>query len=315
MAGFEQIISRGSPTDPLIPETLSSALITEDVPRQSVLLTRARRVPMTAKTMRQPVLASLPAAYWVNGDTGLKQTTAAQWENKFITAEELAAIVPIPDAYFDDASIPLWDSIRPLLAEAIGKAVDEAGLFGVNTPTTWPDPIIPEAISRGNTVDEGDNDDLAADVAELGVKLAEDGYPITGFASSPGFNWKLVGMRSAQGVPIYTPSLSAGTPASLYGYPLNEVMNGAWNQGEVSLLAADWSKFVIGIRQDITYKIFEEGVISDDDGAVILNLMQQDSKAMRVVFRVGFQVANPINRVNGVEANRYPAAVLTPAAT
>ena len=38
--------------------------------------------------------------------------------------------------------------------------------------------------------------------------------------------------------------------------------------------------------------------------------MQQDSKAMRVVFRVGFQVAQPLTRLGTV----YPAGVVTPAA-
>ena len=63
------------------------------------------------------------------------------------------------------------------------------------------------------------------------------------------------------------------------------------------MIAADWTNFVVGIRQDITYKWLDQAVISDDDGKVILNLAQQDCTAMRVVFRAGFQVANPINSV------------------
>lgn len=313
MAGFNQLIERGSPSDPLIPENVSAQLVNEDVPKASVTLTRARRVPLSSKKARQPVLSALPSAYWVGGDTGLKQTTKAQWENVFIEAEELAAIVAIPDAYFDDASIPLWDQIRPLLAEAIGQAVDLAALFGVQTPVTWPTAVIPEAISRGNVITEGTGDDIGQDVALLGEELAAQGYAINGFASRPGLQWKLIGLRNEQGTPIYTPSLSAGAPAGLYGYPLNEVLNGAWDPDEATILAADWSKFVVGVRQDITFKIFEEGVISDDDGKVILNLMQQDSKAMRVVFRVGFQVANTINRVQGDEELRYPAGIIAPA--
>lgn len=313
MAGYEDIISRGDPTDPLVPEEVTQQLVTESVPKASVVLTRGRRVPLSRKKARQPVLSALPIAYWVGGDTGLKQTTKAQWENAYITAEELAAIVAIPDSYFDDADIPLWESIRPLLAEAIGNAVDQAALFGVNTPATWPTAVIPAAVAAGNVVVEGTGDDLGQDVAALGELLAEQGYAINGFASKPGLQWRLTGLRNVNGDPIYTQGIAEGAPASLYGYPLNEVVNGAWDSDVATLLTADWSQFVVGIRDDIRFKVFSEGVISDDDGKVVINLMQQDAKAMRVTFRVGFQIANPINRVEPTAANRYPAGVITPA--
>jgi hypothetical protein len=67
---------------------------------------------------------------------------------------------------------------------------------------------------------------------------------------------------------------------------------------------------VVGVRQDITFKLFTEGVIQDDTGAIVYNLMQQDMSAMRVTFRVGWQVANVINYDQATEANRYPAASL-----
>ena len=124
---------------------------------------------------------------------------------------------------------------------------------------------------------------------------------------------RLVGLRDTNGAPIYTPSLAGGTPSSLYGYPLSEVTNGAWHSEAATLLAADWSKFVVGVRQDITFEIFREGIISDEAGKVVFNAMQQDSKIMRVVFRVGFQVANPLTRINGDGGSRYPAGVITPA--
>lgn len=315
MAGYEEVIERGSPTDPLIPETVTNQLVTEDVPKASTLLTMAKRVPMSNKVLTQPVLDALPDAYWVNGDTGLKQTTSAAWDKVSITAEELAAIVVIPDNYFDDANIPLWDTIRPLLSEAIGKKVDQAGIFGTDAPASWPDDLVTGATAADNVVAEGDNDDLGADVAALGALMAQDGYAITGFAGSPGLQWQLVGLRNAQGTPLYTPSLSAGAPSGLYGYPLNEQLNGAWDSTAVKLLAADWRRIVVGIRSDISFRIFSEGVISDADGAVVVNLMQQDSKAMRVTFRVGFAVANPLNRVEPTEADRYPAGIITPAGT
>ena len=63
------------------------------------------------------------------------------------------------------------------------------------------------------------------------------------------------------------------------------------------------------IRSDMSWKLFTEGVISDDQGRVILNLMQQDSKAMRVVMRLGWAIPNPIHKLRAGRQG-YPFAVL-----
>jgi HK97 family phage major capsid protein len=309
MAGYNETISRGA-NGPVVPEPVAAEIIKE-LPHASVLLNRARQIRMSSKTLKQPILSALPDAYWVNGDTGLKQTTKAEWGSQTITAEELAVLVVVPDALFDDTDVPIWEEVRPLLVEAIGRKVDQAGLFGVDKPASWPSAVVPAAIAAGNTVEEGTGTDIAADVAALGGLVAEDGFAVNGFASRPGLNWKLVGLRDSNGTPIYVPSLAQGAPSTLYGYPLNEVTNGAWESDDATLLAADWTKFIIGVRQDITFDISKDGVISDAAGKVIVNAYQQDSKILRVVFRVGFQVANPVTRIGG--ATRYPAAVLAPA--
>lgn len=309
-AVYDSIINRGADGPP-VPEPLAKEII-QELPQASVMLNRARIVRMSSKTLKQPVLSALPDAYWVNGDAGLKQTTKAEWDNKVLTAEELAAIVVIPDALFDDANVPLWDEIKPLLVQAIGRKVDEAALFGVDKPASWPASVVTGATTASNTVTVGTGDDLAVDVADMGKKLAESGFALDGFASKPGINWQLIGLRSESGNPIYSPSLAAGQPSTLYGYPLNEVTNGSWDAEEAEMIAADWDKFVVGIRQDITFKVFDSGVISDGDGKVIVNLMQQDAKALRVVFRVAYQVAAPLTAVAGKAG--YPAAVLLPKA-
>lgn len=312
MAGYANVIGRADAGEALLPDQIINEIIAE-APKDGVIRNRARKVRLSAKKAKQPVLSTLPEAYWVDGDTGLKQTTKSAWGAQTITAEELAVIVPIPDALIDDASVPLWDQIKPLLVEALDQKIDGAAIFGTDKPASWPTGIVPAAIAAGNTVTAGTGADLGVDVASLGEKIAKQGYGINGFASQPGLQWQLVGLRNAQGTPIYTPSLAAGTPSGLYGYPMNEVLTGAWNAQSATLLAADWTKFVVGIRQDVTFQMFSEGVISDADGKVILNLMQQDTKALRVVFRVGFQVAKPITRIGG--ATGYPAGVIVPAVT
>ena len=97
--------------------------------------------------------------------------------------------------------------------------------------------------------------------------MAQTGYTVNGFAARPGLNWRLIGLRSAQGIPIYQANTIAdqdltGAGGSMYGYPLSMVDNGSWDQTKAQLIVGDWSKAIIGLRQDITFKLFTEGVIS-----------------------------------------------------
>lgn len=299
----------GSGPDPLVPEPVAQQII-EEMPKASVLLQRARQVTMSTKTDRLPVLSVLPVSYWVGGDTALEQTTQQQWKNVTLVAEELAAIVPIPKAYLDDAQVPIWDEVRPRLTEACGRLVDLAGLFGVNRPSTWSPSIYEAAVTAGNTVPASAAEDAAVTVAKMGVQLAQDGYSVNGFAARPGYNWKLVQMRSSgSGVPIFQQDLSADVKGSLYGYPLSEVDNGSWQTG-TDLIAGDWSKAVVGLRQDISFSMSDQSVISNDAGAVVLNLFQANAVAMKVVMRVGFVTANPITNLNATDSTRYPFSVL-----
>ena len=309
MAEFANTIGRADVADAMMPDQIIDEII-QEAPKSSILLSLAKRVQLTTKKAKQPVLSTLPDAYWVDGDDGLVETTKSDWKDVVITAEDLAVLVPIPNNLIDDANVPLWDAVKPLLAEAVGKKIDAAGIFGTGKPASWPEGIVPGAIAAGNVIETGTGSDLGADVAALGEKLADQGFGVNGFASRPGMQWKLVGLRNAQGDPIYTQSL-AGTPASgLYGYPLNEAQNGSWDPKKADILAADWTKFVIGMRRDIQYSIFREGVISDASGKVVMNLMQQRHTALMVTMRVGFQVANPKTRLG--DGSGYPAGIVAP---
>jgi len=312
---YDSIITADGSNDPLIPEPVSTQII-QELPQESFVLANGGRVNMSTRTQRQPVLDVLPHAYWVSGDTGLKQTSAVDWANVNLIAEELAVIVPIPENYLMDAQVPIWNEVRPRLVEAIGRTLDAAALFGVNKPGSWPAAVAPSAVLAGNTVTAGTGTDLGQDVAKLGEMIAQDGFTVNGFASRPGLSWFLTGLRSAGDVsiPIYQPNLQAGSApgGTLYGYPLREVTNGAWDPSQAELIAGDWTKLIIGLRQDITFKVFDQGVITNSEGEVVLNLMQQDSVALRVVMRVAYATANPVTSLNADEETRFPFGVLLP---
>jgi HK97 family phage major capsid protein len=314
MADYTDVIGRQTypTTDPLVPQPLALEII-QEMPTASALLARARRVTMSTKSTRQPVLSVLPQAYWVGGDTGLKQTTKQMWDNITLVAEELATIVVVPDAYISDAGVPIWDEVKPRIVEAFGRKIDQAGIFGIGRPSTWATSVYEQAVAAGNVVTHA-SADLAVDVANLGKVLVRKGFALDGFMTAPGFQWELVGLRNSQGTPIYTPSLSAGTPDGLYGMPLSESLNGGWDATKAALIGGDFDNAILGMRQDITMTTFTEGVVTDDAGAVVVNLMQQDAKALRVVMRLGFAVANPVTPLAPNASTRSPFAVLGPVA-
>ena len=65
------------------------------------------------------------------------------------------------------------------------------------------------------------------------------------------------------------------------------------------LVVGDFSQAVYAIRQDITVKILDQGVIQDPiSKEIVYNLAQQDMIALRVVFRMGWALPNPATRLN-----------------
>lgn len=307
MTVYNSLISR-TDAAALIPEDVASGII-KSLPQQSAALSQFRKVTMSRGQQRMPVLSALPTAYWVDGtnDAGLKQTTEVNWGNQYLDARELAVIVPVPQAVLDDAQFDIWGEVEPLLREAFGSAIDAAALFGTNAPSGWPSSIVAQAIAAGNYVTEGTGVDFAGDISLAMAKVEADGFDVRGFWARRKVRSHLRDLRDANRQPIYQP-VAVGSPATLYGEPITFVGNDPW-VNNYELIAGDPNYAIIGIRQDISFKVFTEGVITDGAGAVVLNLMQQDSAAMRAVMRVAFQVANPINRDNS-GATRFPFSVV-----
>ena len=315
---YDSIVSR-SDAAALIPEEAAKEII-QGVPEQSSALKLFRRLPnMTRKQQRMPVLSFYPIAYFVSGegDTGgQKQTTEQKWENKYINAEEIAVIVPIPEAVLDDADYDIWGEIMPRTQEAFGRVIDAACFFGTNKPSTWPSDIVTAATAAGNAVTLGTGEDIYDDLfAESGVfsTVEADGFGVDMCVAALSMKAKLRGLRDANGQPIYMKSMSDKLTYELDGATVVYPKNGAWDATTALMVVGQAQEAVYSIRQDITYKILEEAVIQDDAGDIVFNLAQQDMIALRVVMRLGWQVPNPINPIQATEANRYPFGILKPA--
>jgi HK97 family phage major capsid protein len=309
---YNSLIDRTNDAAALIPEDVASGIV-QAAPTASAVMALSRRVTMSRAQQRIPCLSAFPSAYWVNGDTGLKQTTAQAWTNKYLNAEELAVIVPIPEALLDDAGYDIWGEIKPRIVEAFGAAIDAAVLFGDSKPASWPDDILQDCTDAGSTVSLATKADIVEAIGGetngLMSLVEADGFDVNGFVGHISIKGYLRNARTGDGALIYQPSVQVATPSALYGQRLQFLVNGAFDSAQALLFGGDWSQSMIAVRQDMTYKILTEAVIQGADGGIVYNLAQQDMVALRCVMRVAWQVANPITKLNS--ASQYPFAALT----
>ncbi len=312
-----------------MPEDVASEIIQGAV-EQSIVMQLARRLPnMSRQTRRLPILNSLAQAYFVAGDIGFKQTTAQAWANKFIYADEMAVIVPIPEMVLDDTDYDIWGEIKPRITEAFGQLFDKAVLYGTNKPTDWPLGLVDQAtnVASASSLPFNPSAAAATDLYEailgtggLQAAIEQVGFFPTAHVGDLSLKSKLRAVRDANGNPIFK-SVSLNDPnkgvqgSTFYdidGTPLYFPRNGCMDATTALMFAGDWSQLVWSMRTDVTYKILDQAVITDSSNNIQINLAQQDAVALRATFRLGWQLPNPINRIQPLETHRLPFAVLLP---
>lgn len=310
----------------LIPEPVTREIIQGAV-AESAVLRMARRLPnMTSKTQTLNVLDALPTAYFVNGEAAdgaadskasLKKTTNMAWDKKKIYAEEIAVIVPIPEAVLDDSDYDIWGEVKPRLTEAFGKVADGAILYSLNKPSSWREGLIPSAIAAGAVVTA--TGDIYKDImGEGGViaKVEKSGYIPNGVMAAVQMRAKLRGLVDKNGQPIFKTDMQGDTRYALDGMSMYFPINGAFNPENSLAIVGDWNHLVYAIRQDMTFKIFDSGIVQDPaSGEILYNLMQNDMVALRAVMRLGWEIPNPINAYNAGNENAFPFAVYKPEAS
>ena len=145
------------------------------------------------------------------------------------------------------------------------------------------------------------------------AKIEADGYMPNGVLSGVPMRAKLRGVVDTTGQPIFKQDFQGTTQYTLDGMRMEFPMNGAFDLTAAQMIVGDWSQLVYAIRQDITFKIFTEGVVQDpSDGSLVYNLMQNDMVALRAVMRLGWEIPNPINAYNASNSTRCPFSVYLP---
>ena len=221
--------------------------------------------------------------------------------------------MPVPEAVIDDADIDLWSEVQDGLAEAVGVALDQAVFVGHRQARQLArrdrarrhrrrqhrrppaPPRSPRAASSATSTPRSTSSRPTASTPPASPPSAS-------------LRGELRRARDANGQRLA--DLGDGT---VEGIPVVYVGGGVFDRHDAWRSPATSTWRCSGCARTSRYKLLDQAVITDDTGKVIYNLAQQDMLALRVTFRAGFAVANPITRRDDSTGGAYPFAVLTSA--
>ena len=229
-----------------------------------------------------------------------------------MTAAELAVIVPVLEAVLADSSFDIMGEVQPRVREAMGAKIDNAILFGGERPTEWTTDVLTLAAKNKVTGPI----DYAKLLGKDGLfsKVEAGGFGVDAVVGDLTAKAELRGLVDTTGRPLFRSDMQGATTYALDGAPMYFPDNGGFDASKAQLIAGNFKKLVYSIRQDVTVKLLDQGVIQDPSTKeIVYNLAQQDMVALRVVMRMGWALPNPATRLNA-DRSKVPFAFLTAAA-
>jgi HK97 family phage major capsid protein len=292
-----------------IPHQYSQQII-QEVEQQSAVLRLAQTMPMGTRITELPIPGKLPTAQWTTGANlppagpGRKFYTDLKLQPQTITAEEISAVIAIPEQYLDDNTINLWGWARPKLAEAIAVRFDETVLFGgAGIPASFP---VGGILGAGNSiaVPQAQLDAVEAVNAAMSAVEAQ-GLMVTGHSADIGAKGRFRGVRDDTGALLLgTEQVGAGERPTLYGVPI------AYSQyaqvTTADFITGAWDYLVVGVRSDIRFKVDPSGVIADNAGVVQVSGFQDNVVPCKVWARFAVGIVKPVT--HRVPAGAVPFA-------
>ncbi len=260
-----------------------AAEIMKDVARGSSILRLSKVETMDSDTKVFPVMTEGAGAYWV-GETERIKTSTAKWIFPEMKAKKLAAIIPVSKEKLKDSTIDVFTELRESMAEGIYKTIDSACLFGTDSP--FAKSIFQSAVDVDNIVTDGTST-LDLDVSDVMACVEDAGLDVNGFVAHNGIKNRLRKLRDTNGNQLF---VNGTDTKEFYNETIEFSRNGAFDKAKAEILAGDWSKSLVGIRDGLEYEILKEATLQGTLGAdnKPLSLAEQDLIAIKVTMRLGF---------------------------
>lgn len=271
----------------IVPNAVASELI-GGLMVESVAMKAGRVIRVPSGVDYLPVVSAFPtAAFTSPAYGGRKHAGDFDIDNKPITLEEIAVALAVPDAFVEDVSFPLWDSLKPMMTTAISVVLDNAVLFGTGAPASYPAGGVRAKAGAALTGADAAEALSAAMSAVEARGVLPDGI-VMGTAG-------LGGIRDVQAA-VGVAAINADAARSAYGLPLYPSL--VWDPAGGDAFVGNWKALVIAIRNDIRYAKSTDGVLVDGAGAVTVSAFQDNQTLFKAWLRVGVAIVDVVGPTN-----------------
>lgn len=249
--------------------------IMKNIIDQASILKVSKKIPMSSDTMVIPKLVNTGSAGWVAEGEEIS-TTLPTFDYPELKAKKLAIIVPVTREKINDSVENVINEVKQAIADMFATSIDKACLFGVDSPfdTNLLSSIGSRKIVAGNT--------LNIDISDCMGLVEDNKYNCSHLLM--GTTQKKV-LRALANDNAFKNSLDLD---SAYNTPIEYVRN--WDDSKALAITGDFSRSIIGTRENMEYEILKEATIKT--GAETINLAQRDMIGIKCTMRMAYLVAD-----------------------
>ena len=255
---------------------------------QSAFLQQADVQPMTGQVEDLGLEATFDEADFPAGMANVAELGAkpeigdAAFASQQLVARKMAATKVISDELADESTLDIFDFYQTAIEQRFAYLIDYHAMNGGYWAGT--EGLLPAVAAAANIVTESNNP--RQDSSDMLARVEENGYLPSGFVFDIRKKQQFRDQLDTTGRPIFVAAPTEGGIATLHGEQVNFLGGGLFRVGAGMIrgFAGDFSYFRIGIRQQITARVFDQGTVGG------VNLIEQNAKALRVEMRLGCKV-------------------------
>lgn len=261
-----------------VPTEISNEVI-RNIVNKSVAFQICRHTPMKSDKKIVPTLSDTGKAYWVEEGENIG-TSVHGWEYPELEAKKLAVIIPCTKEKVEDSVLNVMEEIKEGISDAFVKSIDSAIFFGTDSPF---DTNIAGSVEVGAQITDTGKIDL--DISKAMSKVEGNDLVVNGIVAPNSIKGTLRDLRDSNGNAVVVPGGVSGT--QIYNTPIYIPTSRAWNGSKANCIAGDFTKALIGTRDNVSYEVLDQATVGG------VNLAEKDLIAIKCTMRFGFKVVQP----------------------